>query len=216
MDAAEIVAKAIARYASLSTYCDVGRIQHGRDCITFRTWFKKPHKFRLEWSDITYQYGPGSGIHRVPMTGNSVIWSPLPGRLFRKLLEQDVEQSSDINTFDIRPPALINVALLLMLPTSGGAGTILSLLDLKRLDDAHTAGHQCFRITGTLRSHLDEEIWIDKDAFTIRRQLSKAWFQYLTENDDIPPNDSLPFTSECIYDSVMIDAPIEDDLFEHV
>lgn len=58
-------------------------------------------------------------------------------------------------------------------------------------------GVVCLRITGSILSEEDSEVWIDHADFTIRRVRMKLWFPMMRRagiDDDVPDNRTLPLT----------------------
>jgi hypothetical protein len=162
MDAIDILEQMHQKYAACSSYQDKGIVRlpllaFGAE-LSFKTYFLRPNKFRLEWQQSKAGIIHSSGS--IWTDGNTVYANLAKGKEEQESLRRAIAVASEVSagTSTAVPTLLIPF------------GDKYVLTDLKKAylvaDDTSPA---CFCIRGWSEQEDDTQLWIDKQTFTLKR-----------------------------------------------
>lgn len=223
MDGQSIIDRLAETYFNALTYVEHARIDRRHFSESFKTSFRSPGKLRYEYSDIKLWVDKPGGIYKnPPERGTSVLWSDgrncYRKKFYKPITEQEESLSAALGISPGKCPLNgTHSAFLLNSPIADRRDGVLALADITRLSDDYFEGVDCYRLKGSLVSSKDAEVWIAKQNFTLRRLRLKSWFYMMHKlgiDEDVPDNDGLPFNHELIYESVRINEPVDDRLFD--
>jgi hypothetical protein len=209
----EIIAEMVSVYRSTSAYEDEFVTTWGDLKKTFKTYFVAPKYFRVEYPDQNFWVDkPGGRYKEPPDEGTSVEWSDGEGLFRKRFYEPKAHREESIEKVVGTTRVL---RILLDLPAQD-KHDIRAISNLERIADQVIADSACYCLVGTTVSLRDTEICISAEGFTLRRVRYKNWFgtmETLGIADDVPSNDSLPFSNECVYQGVKLNGEIDKSLF---
>lgn len=206
MDAREVLREMVARYTSLTSYSDTGRVTCLRpetgdeNRIAFSTLYKSPSYFRFAFTR-PHAYRPLRHLatqHVAGFDGTSgyVTMKGYDGRMTDKFpitLSSAVAHATGISRGSAHTIGR------LLLPEVGGR-SLVSSLEPTRATDVVVDDTPFYIIkTRGARGDLEEELWIEKSSFLLRKLISRREDRESTE----------------MRENIIVDGPLENSLFEH-
>jgi hypothetical protein len=221
MNPEQLLAAMKKTYAKAKSFGCTGTTDRGYGRRDFVLAFERPMRLRIEYfaseeadtSETTKAKGKArTSEHLLIVDGNSIHASEnYPRSKNGQELEALLALDSALGVSEPIQP------ILMLLPEfARKSGAVLQTSELRRLPDDILEGTECHRISGTLLSDRDTEIWIGKDDFAMHRLRMKTWFRFMHSlgiAEDLPDPDSLPFDVDCIYRDVQINENLQAELF---
>lgn len=197
-----ILKKTAARYATYSSYSDVGVVITTYDEATrgriekqpFSLFFNRPNRFRVEWLDYDLQKDGRKNVVWSNGEATFVYWEP---KTFEKKqsLEMGIAAAAGVSS-----GAAYTIPRLLIPEIEGWA-----LNDLKKptlVGEEIFEGELCYRIKGFDSGGDLNEVWIGKRDSLIRKVTTHSTFEtYSTVEEEIHRN-------------IQVDRPIQKDIFD--
>jgi hypothetical protein len=188
MEAANILDGTLKRYSECRSYADSGTIVGASDRpdrlpLEFRTYFCRPRKFRLEWTD-----------HQIELSG--AVWSD--GLEFytnmsygdqkvsvkrADTIERAFAQFGIVMNGGIREGSGLTIPTLLLGEEGLLKSWLLELDEVALLGHEEIGGESCFRLIASNRQLDDMQLWISANDQVLRkiRHCDKLTIPYLAE-----------------------------------
>ena len=202
-DAHDVLSRVTSAYANLQSYVDRGVIHIAKrnseppDEVHFRTWFVRPERIRLDWSDHHPYLPLRHLVTNYVVCGDGVRfwrWQDQPERF---------EEESEVG-LAFAGAATLDVPNLL-LPEAIGAFPFSMLNDL-HVEMSHVGSEPTYCLIGEHPEGGEYRSWFGKADFMLRK-VSYDWRTPVEEND------TYPGIAETTYNVIQRDVPVDEEIF---
>jgi len=184
LDAADIMYNMSEVYANCTSYQDRGIVRHfeqsadagkegqmvesHRHRVAFKTYFVRPDKYYFEWAEPPVG-DPETATHRVNAfwtDGGKVmrLFYSQPGAEVCPGLDYVIAASAGISK-----GASVTIAAYLLPSLRQKMRTLFRLREVVLAEQCDLDGRGCYLLKGTTWSGSEEQLWVDRDNFLLRR-----------------------------------------------